>query len=275
MGIIFGRLNIRVLGYFFLCGLTVLLASGCRNSDHLRKYYYFDHQLESKNLPVFIVGQEKGASMAPKDPFVKIGDRLAIRTMGNFSISDNLGTSGSGEGGMSYPVDGDGTIALPMLGRVRVVGLTRKEVGKRLETLYSNFVVDPLIEVFILSHSVFLWGEVRLAGVYELKSDRTSLIEVLTRAGGITPLGKRAAVRVIRTNASGKKEVLIFDLTKFETLNQEELWLQDKDMILVEPKGVKIFTDNISPYIGLISLGTSVISITLVFVTLLTRRNTP
>lgn len=271
-GLIFTGLKFSFLRFSILFGVIILLTFGCKARRERTNYYYFDHQVASNTLPVYLVGIDKGATIAPKDPFVKVGDRVAIRMLGISAVQENIGSGGGAQAALeSYLVDAEGMIAMPLLGRVRVIGLSRREIGKRLETLYANYIVDPMIEVTIIGHSVLVWSDSK-GGIYELNKDRTSLIEIITKSGGITALDKRNAVRLIRTNSNGKKEILIFDFTKINLLDQEELWVQDKDIILIEPKKVKVISSSISPYLSLFSLITSVISIGVVFYSIIPKK---
>jgi polysaccharide biosynthesis/export protein len=94
----------------------------------------------------------------------------------------------------------DGFVTLPLVNEVQVVGLTTAQLRDTLEKKYSDFVVSPSVTVrvaTIASNEILLVGEVGSPGVYPLVGNKT-LLQLLTRAGGLTTFADRDKIRVVR-----------------------------------------------------------------------------
>lgn len=134
--------------------------------------------------------------------------------------------------GNTYLVEHDSTVALPMLGRVKVAGLTRTEAARQLEGLYRKELKDPIIELKIINLKVTLLGEIKNQGVYSLTRDHTSLVEIIGLAGGLTDKANGKNIKIIRGNLQ-KPQIFELDLTKLKTLSDSRLMLQNNDIIYI------------------------------------------
>lgn len=198
-------------------------------------------------------------------------DRISLRFLNNFDISQGVTITegGAGNMGITFLVDKEGAVTLPMLGRVDLEGYTKKSAQELLERLYSAHFKAPNIEVTIMDLSVSVQGEVGSPGIYQLQRERTTLLEVLAAAGGITAFGKQDVVKVIRGTAQDKNpEIFIFDLRQMEASKTSELILRDKDVIYVEPRDVQVLGSRISPYSSFLSILTTVATLTVVVINL-------
>ncbi|MFD2870929.1 polysaccharide biosynthesis/export family protein [Mucilaginibacter ximonensis] len=131
----------------------------------------------------------------------------------------------------TYTVDDDGTIGLPVLGRIQIAGLTRTEARKRIEELYSKELKQPLLDVKIVNLKVTIAGEVKIPGNIALVKDRTTLIEVIGQAGGLTDKADEKTVKIIRTNQHSKIDQL--DLSNINTLSDPRIYVQNDDIVYV------------------------------------------
>lgn len=105
----------------------------------------------------------------------------------------------------SFRVDSGGYLNLPMVGRVKVTGMTVQQLEQELSQLLKQFIKEPQISVTVLqfrTSPVFLSGSFKNPGIYPLQGQR-SLIEMLTVAGGLLPNASRR-IRVTRRAAYGK-----------------------------------------------------------------------
>lgn len=141
-------------------------------------------------------------------------------------------TQTSGSDGQVYEVQADSTVALPILGHVKIAGLQRNEAAKHIEMLYRRELRDPIIELKITNLKVTLIGEVKNQGNYNLVKDQTSLIEMIGTAGGITDKGNGKNVKIIRGN-SNTQETATFDLSDVKTLSDPRIILRNNDIIYV------------------------------------------
>ena len=96
----------------------------------------------------------------------------------------------------------DGFVTLPLVNEIQVVGMTTTQLRKVLEDKYKEFTVDPFVTVrleAIASSEVFLVGQVKSPGAFPLNGNET-LLQILTRAGGLTVFADRNNIRVVRRN---------------------------------------------------------------------------
>lgn len=196
----------------------------------------------------------------PVVPRIKSGDVLAI-TVGSLSEESNLVfnvpninaltyTNFPGQtGGIArqqpwgYQVDSVGRVEMPLIGRVKISELTVSEAADTLKNRLLQFVKEPAVNVRYLNHKFSIIGEVARPATYNLLSDRVSLPEALSMAGDLTIFGRRDNVMVIRENKT-TREVARLNLTSRETFTSPYYYLQDGDVIYIEPsKGKVTFTD--------------------------------
>ena len=170
---------------------------------------------------------------------IKSQDLLQIRNLQNRryivdepTTSVTAMTNSDNSSGQTYLVEDDGTVALPILGDVKVAGLTRKEAADQIEMLYRKDLRDPIIELKIVNLKVTLLGEIRNQGNYNLVKDRTTLIEIISEGGGLTELASSKKVKIIR---GGMEDPQIFevDLRDVKALSDPRTILQNNDIIYI------------------------------------------
>lgn len=178
----------------------------------------------------------KNSNLPKSTYYIQPHDLLEIRNLQNrkYIVQEPfiVNTQNSGNNDHLYEVQADSTIALPVLGHVKVAGLNRLQAAKYIEMLYGRELKTPLIALKIINLKVTLIGEVKAQGNYNLVKDHTSLIEVIGAAGGITDKGNVKNVKVIR-GTSDKQEVSTFDLSNIKTLSDPGIILQNNDIIYV------------------------------------------
>lgn len=172
-------------------------------------------------------------------------DVLQVRNLQNIKyIVDDIPTgagaapSSSGGGaaavGQSYEVAEDGTVALPVIGRVKVDGLSRLEAANKIQDLYGkNLIKNPIIDVKIINLKVTVLGEVRRPGNYQLIKDNASLIDMLGEAGGITDKGNEKRVKIVRGGIVNP-QIMEVDLSDVASLSSPAMMMQNNDVIYIE-----------------------------------------
>lgn len=198
--------------------------------------------LEKKDAASPIAGFT-GSAQAYK---IKPQDILQVRNLQNIKyIVDDVPT-GAGAGaaasssggaaavGLSYEVAEDGTVALPVIGRVKVDGLSRLEAANKIQDLYGkNLIKDPIIDVKIINLKVTVLGEVRRPGNYQLIKDNASLIDMLGEAGGITDKGNEKHVKVVRGGIVNP-QIIELDLSDVASLTSPAMMMQNNDVVYIE-----------------------------------------
>ena len=161
-----------------------------------------------------------------------------------------------------YIVNNDGTIEFPILGTLKVGGLTRQELIQKLKEEISKHIINPIINVRIVNYKVTVLGEVTRPGTYTIGDERVTLLEAIGMAGDLSIYGRRDNIIVVREN-EGVKEYKIIDITKTDFLQSDYYYLQQNDVIYVQPNGPQVqasaYNRNITAYVSISSLIISVI----------------
>ena len=139
----------------------------------------------------------------------------------------------------TYIVDINGNIEFPVLGSIKVGGLTRIQATLMLKERISEYVTDPIINIRLTNFTVTVLGEVNNPGSYTIEDEKISLLEAIGLAGDLTIHGKRENVFLIRED-NGVKRFTKFDLTSINVINSPSFYLEQNDVVYVEPNPAKI-----------------------------------
>jgi polysaccharide export outer membrane protein len=262
----------RLLNYlplFFTVTVLVVFLSSC---SYKQNQGYFERNSREQQTPVKIDDYK------PTEYKIKTGDILQVRNLQSIKlITDEAsstgvadqGASGSGSQALDYQVESDGTIALPVIGRVPVAGLSRLETSKKLDDLYrQNVLKNPIIEVKVINLKATLMGEVKKPGNYALLKDETTLMEILGEAGGLTEKGNEKKVKILRGGGLQGKQIIEVDLDDVAALSNPSTIIQNQDIIYVEQNRRAIRNDKINTITtfaqpALLLLNTALIILTL------------
>lgn len=175
--------------------------------------------------------------VSSKEPEVALPFNMPIVT---HQIGGATSGGQSGQRILGYLVDVDGYIDFPVLGQIKVEGLTRKQLINLIKNqlIERNLLKDPVITVQFLNFKVSVMGEVAHPGSFSISGDRITLLEALSMAGDLTVYGKRDRVAVIREN-KGERTILYHDLRSSDVFKSPYYYLQQNDIIYVEPNKIK------------------------------------
>ena len=188
------------------------------------------------------------------------GDELYIRinSMDEYTAYYNITT----EGGMygrydpslsSYTVEINGTVFLPMIGNIYVVGFTLEEAGKKIQEMYKGYLNQPAVNVRFVDKAVTVLGEVNDPGVFTFTRREIPILEALGYASDMTVYGNRNRIMIIR-----EEENVIYrhriDLTDPGVQSSKYYFIQPGDIVYVEPLKRRIWGFETVP-VGLL-LGT-------------------
>ena len=183
--------------------------------------------------------------------------------MGTASTAQNAsGLSGAGNmtNAYGYTVSNDGIITLPAVGPVSVAGLTTDEAAKRIEQgiIDAKLIKDPEVTVRLLNARVAVLGAVKAPQVVNLTSERNTVLDILSRCGDIADTGLRQNVTLYREEDGVIKKYPI-DLTSVEVFKNPAYYVQQNDMIYVEPN--KSQTVKSSAFYTFLGAGASIVSV--------------
>lgn len=159
------------------------------------------------------------------------------------SASDDLLTVSSGSRQQTYLIDYNGNIEFPVLGTLNIAGMTRIELTAMLKEKISEYAKDPIVNIRLVNFTVTIIGEVSRPGTYTIQDERISLPEALGLASDLTIFGQRKNVLLIR-EIDGKKKFAKIDLTSVNAVSSPLYYLQQNDVIVVEPNNARIRSSN-------------------------------
>jgi polysaccharide export outer membrane protein len=255
--------------YFFLLKKTipflfVLLVFSCKPSKELVYYQNIDGlaspeklnsyeiKIQPDDLLMIIVSADDPESALP----------FNLSTISIPSAYNTMASRGQ-ETMQSYLVDASGSIDFPVLGKLKVGGLSRSEVMQLLESKISKYIKNPIINIRLTNFKVSVQGEVTIPGTYPISSDRVTLIEAISMAKDLTIYGKRDNILIIR-EVNGVKSYNRVDITKADFINSPFYYLAQNDVVYVEPNKTRINGAAVGANTGVI------ISITSLLITVIT-----
>ena len=139
-----------------------------------------------------------------------------------------------------FTIDTKGEIVVPLIGKLQVAGLTTEECAHLIEQriIEQGLITDPEVIVRLLNARVAVIGAVKSPGVISLTSERNTIVDILAQCGDIDDSGHRYNVRLFREENGTRKEYIL-DMTKSDIFQSPAYYVQQNDMIYVEPNKSK------------------------------------
>src|SRR5690606_2192959 len=244
--------------------LLLILVASCASREEL---VYF--QGEPPNLD----------SIHHAPPTLQPDDLLAITvsaadleaTLPFNQVSPYTARGGSGQNmdrQITYLIDPEGYIDYPVLGKIKLAGLTRAQAMDMMRRLLSEYIIDPGVNIQITNFRVTVIGEVRNPGSFTLPEERVTILEALGLAGDLTINGVRKNVLVIRGTEENESFIRVA-LTSPDLVQSPAYFLRQIDVIYVEPNKAQI---NSSSYSRSTSVISSIASLAITVISILTRK---
>ena len=164
-----------------------------------------------------------------------------------------------------------GFISMPVLGKIKAAGLTRSELAADIEQrlITGGHIKDPVVNIQFLNFKINVLGEVSRPGEFAINSDRVTLFDALSMAGDITDYGVKERITVIREQ-NGQRTIAYLDATSTEVFKSPYYYLQQNDIIIVDPNEIKQTNTSINQKgRNVLSTVTSLLSIAVTVTTLI------
>ncbi len=156
------------------------------------------------------------------------------------SVSSGSSNLNSQPALQQYLVDNDGRINFPVLGELKLGGLTKGQAEQLIVKNLKPYIKEnPIVTVRMSNYKISVLGEVARPGTFTITNEKVNLLEALAMAGDMTVWGLRDNVKLIREDANGKQEIHTLDLNKAETILSPCYWLQQNDVVYVTPNKTK------------------------------------
>lgn len=230
--------HIAILLFAGLIGL-----SGCTTS---KKIIYFQN-LDDANLKPLDTAYEA---------VIKKDDRLTIVVSGpdkfvcapyNLTINEmnsngSVVTGGNPENStLGYLVDSNGDIDFPILGKIHVEGMTRNQLVNYLTEEIGKDIKEPIVYVSFRNYKITVLGEVKNPGTYTFDSEKVNILQALGYAGDLNLTAKRQDILLLR-EVDGVLTHQRIDLREKDILQSPYFYLQQNDIIYVQPSATRVAT---------------------------------
>lgn len=180
-------------------------------------------------------------------------DDIAVRPF-NLSTMAKTGSAGTGNttttvtSPTEYTVNSDGSILFPVLGTIYCKGMTKKQLQEDLESRLKRYLTDPLVTITLANFNFSVLGEVKSPGQKTSTTEKLNLFQALALAGDATYDANKTNVKLIRYSEENQKDTVIsLDLSEASIVNSPYYYLQQNDILYVEPdrnKQVMVNTDS-------------------------------
>ena len=257
--------------YYLILLLTIF---SCKPKDNMVYMEKEKNIAESKiNQAVFY-----GAHIQSGDVLeikVTAFDENAVRPFNLHSMNNatnpeqvNLGQVGQ-IAPQGYLVDNEGYIYFPVLGKLYIKGMTLAQLRADIEKRLLTYLSDPLVFIKQLNFNVTVLGEVKKPGQYTSPSDKITLLQALGLAGDMTDFGNRTNVKLVREE-EGVSKTYVIDFTDKNITSSPYYYMQQNDVLYVEPDLIKKKSANIDPNRGLIfQIGGIALGLTSILISIL------
>jgi len=197
----------------------------------------YDAKIMPKDLLTVIVSCE--------DPVLAVPFNFVAATRGtqNVVTEVSMGSRGTLQ---SYLVDNDGYIEMPVLGRVKIGGLNKREAEAVIANRVKAYIKAPMVTVRMANYKISVLGEVMHPSTFTVPNEKINIFEALALAGDMTIYGMRTNVKLIREQSNGEKHIEILDLTSSDVINSPYYYLQQNDILYVQPNKTKAKNSDIS-----------------------------
>ncbi|RYY44948.1 MAG: polysaccharide export protein [Chitinophagaceae bacterium] len=182
----------------------------------------------------------------------------------------NAGGTSTASPTAGFLVDAAGTIEYPMIGSIKVAGLTKTELAQQIKERLQTELKNPTVIVRFLNYRVTVLGEVRSPGTFTIPTERVTILEALGLAGDITDFGKRDTVKVAR-EVNGQMEIGSVNLRSGEVFNSPYYRLQQNDVIFVEQSRKKLEQEERQSVAQRVGIAASIVTAAALIINVLRR----
>jgi polysaccharide export outer membrane protein len=221
----------------------VLLATACKPSQKTAtNFRYFEKNLDSLNNTVVQL----------QEPLIQKHDQLSISISSAslnqeqvqvFNLMNNSAQGGgatAGGGGMQgYLVEYDGTITLPIIGKVKAEGLTKQALNDTLVRRLEPWVKNPVVNIRFLNFRILMMGESGTKGWITFPNEKATIVDAIGQTD-LTDLGKRSDILLIRTQPGGKVETHTIDINDAMVYKSPYFQLQQNDILYIMPNETRL-----------------------------------
>lgn len=254
----FKRFLVLGLVALFMCSCAskskLIYFQGIKNGESRTSSQGYQPVLQKDDLLMIIVSAPNPEAAAPYN----------LVTYSSLDNSDRANTAARHQ---TYLVDDAGYIQFPVLGNLKVGGLTKSEAVEKIKSELRKYITSPIVNLRIINFKFSVMGEVSRPGSFNVETERITLPEALSMAGDLTIYGDRKNVLIIREE-NGVRTHNFIDITSTDFLDSPFYYVDQNDMIYVQPNQTRVNSSVVGPNISVII---SVISLLITVITLATK----
>jgi polysaccharide export outer membrane protein len=246
------KFNTFIKAIFLFVAITLVSCASRKNVAYLQdvdseknsaELLNYEPRLQKDDLLSIIISADQPEATLPFN---------MPQIQGNYQVNENQ------DGIKTYLIDSYGDIQFPVIGKVRLAGLSRTDAVKKIENEVKLYITNPTVNLRILNYKVAVIGEVNKPGNYKIASERLTLLEALSQAGDLTIYGKRNNVLIIR-ESDGKRTFNRVDMTKADFVSSPYYYLSQNDVVVIEPNKTKVNSSVIGPDVAAVISALSVL----------------
>lgn len=253
-------INCRILKLSLIVVFLSIFASSCTPRKKL--VYLQDLQKEAPDSLTQTVAEDY--KFKPKDEVYIQVNSIDPETYVFFNGgSGNRGNFNNSDVSLylnSYTVNDSGYISFPVIGDVKIGGLTALEAKVSLSTHLDKMLKDYSVTIKLAGFRITILGEVQRPGNYIAYVSQMNIMQALALSGDMTVYGNREKVMIIRQE-DGKEKIYYINLLDHDLVKTKEFNLLPNDIIYIEPLGTKTWGFSSVPYSLLFSSVSTIISI--------------
>ena len=243
----------------FICTIGMVSCTSYKNVPYLQNPEVVNSYMDS--LPMY------DAKIMPKDlltitvntsdPEAAAPFNLVVQSPINVARTSNLTQQPSLQ---QYLVNNEGFIDFPVLGRLKVGGLTKNQAEDLIREKLGDYLREvPIVTVRMSNYKIAVLGEVARPGMFTVNNEKVNIFEALAMAGDLTVWGLRDNIKLIREDATGKREIINLNLNNAEIVTCPYYYLQQNDILYVSPNKTKAKNSDIGQSTSLWFSATSIL----------------
>lgn len=226
---------------FFLLGVITLILASCSSYKQVpylqnaaivntsEPQPLYDAKIMPKDLLTITVNTTDPEAAAPFN--------LTVQSSINAARSTSLTQQPALQ---QYLVNNEGNIDFPVLGTLHIGGLTKSEAEDLIREKLKPYLREtPIVTVRMTNYKISVLGEVARPGTFTVSNEKVNVLEALAMAGDMTIWGMRNNVKLVREDATGKREIVYLDLNDADIVTSPYYYLQQNDIIYVTPNETK------------------------------------
>lgn len=250
----------NIINLFFIAAVALLSVScGSRNVAYFKNSnsvsldaspYLYDAKIMPKDVLSITVSTSDDAASAPFNLTIPTPYTLGQRNSYSQAMLQ------------SYIVDNEGNIKFPLVGSLHLAGLTKNAAEQLIHDKIKPYMTEtenPIVTVRMINYKISVMGEVARPGMFTVANEKISILEALAQAGDLTIYGVRDRVKLIREDATGRKEIHELNLNDANIINSPYFYLQQNDVVYVEPNKVKSQNSSIGSFTTLAMSGVGIL----------------